>query len=61
MNDAYLSHLREAVDGIRADGFYKAERVTASPQSPLIRLAEFLRLKPRKPLRQQQSPHSLSW
>ena len=40
MNDAYLSHLREAVDGIRADGFYKAERVIASPQSPSIRLAD---------------------
>ncbi len=40
MNDAFLSHLREAVDGIRADGFYKTERVIASPQSPLIRLAD---------------------
>jgi len=40
MNDAFLSHLREAVDGIRADGFYKTERVIASPQSPSIRLAD---------------------
>src|SRR3989454_9567128 len=40
MNDIYLSHLREVVDGIRADGFYKTERVIASPQSPLIRLAD---------------------
>jgi glycine C-acetyltransferase len=40
MNDAYLSHLRKVVDGIRADGFYKTERVIASPQSPLIRLSD---------------------
>jgi len=40
MNDAYLSHLRGIVDGIRADGFYKTERVIASPQSPSIRLAD---------------------
>src|SRR5438128_2815738 len=40
MNDAYLTHLRRVVDGIRADGFYKTERVIASPQSPLIRLAD---------------------
>src|SRR5947207_2639608 len=40
MNDAYLAHLHRIVDGIRADGFYKTERVIASPQSPLIRLAD---------------------
>ena len=40
MNDAYLTHLRRVVDGIRADGFYKTERVIASPQSPLIRLSD---------------------
>ena len=40
MNDAYLTHLHRVVDGIRADGFYKTERVIASPQSPLIRLAD---------------------
>jgi glycine C-acetyltransferase len=39
MNARYLSHLREVVDGIRADGFYKTERVIASPQSPSIRLS----------------------
>ena len=39
MNEAYLSHLRNVVDGIRADGFYKTERVIASPQSPSIRLS----------------------
>ncbi|HEV8257245.1 MAG TPA: glycine C-acetyltransferase [Casimicrobiaceae bacterium] len=39
MNDAYLSHLRKVVDSIRADGFYKTERVIASPQSPSIRLS----------------------
>src|SRR2546430_5750214 len=40
MNDAYLTHLRRVVDGIRADGFYKTERVIASPQSPSIRLSD---------------------
>src|SRR5213080_2102013 len=40
MNDAYLTHLHRVVDGIRADGFYKTERVIASPQSPAIRLAD---------------------
>ncbi|MDQ2962104.1 MAG: glycine C-acetyltransferase [Pseudomonadota bacterium] len=39
MNDIFLSHLRAVVDGIRADGFYKTERVIASPQSPSIRLS----------------------
>jgi len=39
MNETYLSHLRNVVDGIRADGFYKTERVIASPQSPSIRLS----------------------
>ena len=39
MNEAYLSHLRNVVHGIRADGFYKTERVIASPQSPSIRLS----------------------
>ena len=39
MNEAYLSHLRNVVDGIRADGFYKTERVIASPQSPSLRLS----------------------
>jgi glycine C-acetyltransferase len=40
VNDAYLSHLREVVAGIRADGFYKTERVIVSPQEPSIRLAD---------------------
>jgi glycine C-acetyltransferase len=40
MDDAYVSHLRQAIDRIRADGFYKTERVIASPQSPQIRLAD---------------------
>ena len=40
MHDAYLGHVREIVDRIRADGFYKTERVIASPQSPHIRLAD---------------------
>ena len=40
MHEGYLSHLREVVDRIRADGFYKTERVIQSPQSPQIRLAD---------------------
>ncbi len=40
MHDVYLSYLRRTLDGIRADGFYKTERVIGSPQSPAIRLAD---------------------
>ena len=40
MNDTYLTHARGIVDQIRADGFYKTERVIASPQSPHIRLTD---------------------
>src|SRR5262249_56307660 len=40
MHDAFLTHARGIVDQIRADGFYKTERVIASPQSPHIRLAD---------------------
>lgn len=40
MDDAYLGHVRGIVEKIRADGFYKAERVIGSPQSSLIRLAD---------------------
>jgi len=39
MKDRYLSHLRETIEEIRAAGFYKNERVIASPQSSDIRLA----------------------
>ncbi|WP_250453807.1 glycine C-acetyltransferase [Caballeronia sp. ATUFL_M2_KS44] len=39
MNDRYLAHLRATIDEIRAAGFYKTERVIASPQSSAIRLA----------------------
>lgn len=39
MSERYLSHARAVLEAIRADGFYKAERVIASPQSPSIRLA----------------------
>jgi glycine C-acetyltransferase len=40
MRDRYLSHVRDALARIRADGFHKTERVIASPQSPAIRLAD---------------------
>ena len=40
MHDDYLSYLRAVIDQIRADGFYKTERVIASPQSAQIRLAD---------------------
>ncbi|MBC8730236.1 glycine C-acetyltransferase [Paraburkholderia sp. UCT2] len=40
MRDQYLAHLRGTLDQIRADGFYKSERVIASPQSADVRLAD---------------------
>lgn len=40
MHVPYLSHVRSTVDRIRADGFYKTERVIASPQNPLLTLAD---------------------
>jgi glycine C-acetyltransferase len=40
MHDDYLSYLGEVIARIRADGFYKTERVIESPQSPQIRLAD---------------------
>ncbi|WGS51940.1 glycine C-acetyltransferase [Paraburkholderia sp. D15] len=39
MRDLYLAHLRGTLEQIRADGFYKHERVIDSPQSADIRLA----------------------
>ena len=39
MHDTYQAHLRHILDGIRADGFYKAERVIQSPQSSQILLS----------------------
>jgi glycine C-acetyltransferase len=39
MSDSYLSHVRKTLAAIRADGFHKTERVIASPQAPVIRLA----------------------
>ncbi|CAM2196508.1 2-amino-3-ketobutyrate CoA ligase [Paraburkholderia kururiensis] len=39
MREPYLAHLRTTLDQIRADGFYKTERVITSPQSSDIRLA----------------------
>lgn len=40
MRTPYLAHLRATLDQIRADGFYKSERVIATPQSSDIRLAD---------------------
>ena len=39
MHERYLTHVRETLERIRADGFHKAERVIASPQAPVIELA----------------------
>ena len=39
MRDPYFSHIRRLLEQIRADGYYKAERVIESPQSSEIRLA----------------------
>jgi glycine C-acetyltransferase len=40
VREQFLAHLRDTVAQIRADGFYKGERVIASPQSSRIRLAD---------------------
>jgi glycine C-acetyltransferase len=40
MRDSFLAHLRGTIEQIRADGFYKTERVIASPQSAGVRLAD---------------------
>ena len=40
MRTPYLDHLRATLDQIRADGFYKNERVIATPQAADIRLAD---------------------
>ena len=40
MNDPFLSHVRDTLGRIRADGFYKTERVIAGPQSPCLRLED---------------------
>ena len=40
MTEPYRAHLRGILDQIRADGFYKAERVIATPQSAHIALAD---------------------
>jgi glycine C-acetyltransferase len=39
MRETYLAHLRGTLEQIRADGFYKTERVIASPQSACVTLA----------------------
>ncbi|WP_158937011.1 glycine C-acetyltransferase [Burkholderia sp. S171] len=44
MRDRYLSHLRGTIEQIRANGFYKSERVIASPQSAGVRLADGMNL-----------------
>jgi len=40
MSDSFLAHASAVVDQIRADGFYKTERVIGSPQAAAIRLAD---------------------
>jgi len=39
MRDQYLAHVRQTLERIRADGFYKTERVIRSPQAPVLELA----------------------
>src|SRR5260221_4475321 len=39
MPDDYIAHVHETLDRIRADGFYKTERVIESPQSARIGIA----------------------
>ncbi len=40
MRQDFLSHLSDTIGQIKADGFYKAERVIASPQSSNINLSD---------------------
>src|SRR5213595_470564 len=40
MDSTYRSYARQVLDRIRADGFYKSERVIQSPQSATIHLRE---------------------
>ena len=40
MSDSFLSSVRDTLARIRADGFYKTERVIAGPQSASIRLED---------------------
>ena len=40
MANVYASYARQVLGQIRADGFYKTERIIRSPQSAAIRLAE---------------------
>ena len=40
MADAFLAHADAIVEQLRADGFYKSERVIGSPQGSAIRLAD---------------------
>src|SRR5262244_3720437 len=40
MPDGFLTHASTIVDQIRADGFYKTERIIGSPQAPEIRLVD---------------------
>ena len=39
MTDRFLTHVHATLEQIRADGFYKTERVIESPQSPRIGIA----------------------
>src|SRR3954466_6138143 len=40
MRERYLADLRESLARIRSDGFYKSERIIATPQAPVIRLTD---------------------
>ncbi len=42
--DRYFAHVRATLERIRADGFHKTERVIASPQAPVILLADGTRV-----------------
>jgi glycine C-acetyltransferase len=44
VREQFLAHLRQTVEGVRADGFFKTERVIDSPQAAEIQLADGQRL-----------------
>jgi glycine C-acetyltransferase len=40
MNDRFVHHLREQLDGLRAEGLFKSERVITSPQGAAVSIRE---------------------
>ena len=56
MSDPFLAHMRATLDQIRADGFYKSERVIGSPQASQIGIAGGRAVHGRSQLLREQLP-----